>query len=100
MCFEVGGIDHDRLALGTLGSQTHHDPGEDPIVAPPLPTVVEGLGWAILPRRVAPSQPIAIDEDYAAKHPSIIDPRLAMAFGKERPQACHLRVGQPEKIAP
>src|SRR5690606_21158661 len=52
-----------------------------------------------LTRRVTPSQPVAIDEDYAAQNPSIIDPRLAMALRKERLQPLHLRVGQPEKVA-
>lgn len=97
--FQVGRIDHDRLALGTLSGQGRHDPGKAAIVAPTLPAVVGGLGRAILPGCVAPSQPIAIDEDHAAGHPSIIDPRIAMAFRKEGLQALHLRVAQPVKIA-
>ena len=82
MRFEIGCIDHDRLALGTLGSQTHHDPGEDPIVAPPLPTVIKRLRRTILFGRIAPSQPVAVDEDYAAEHTAIVGARLAMALGK------------------
>lgn len=99
MCFQIGCIDHDDLLLAALGGQPLHHPGEDAHVAPPLPAIVEGLGRAILPRRVAPSQPIAIYEDYAAQDPSIIDPRLAMALRKKRLQPLHLLVRQPEKVA-
>lgn len=82
MRLEIGCIDHDRLALGTLGGQTHHDPGEDTIVAPPLPTVIKRLCRTILLGCIAPSQPIAIDKDYAAEHTPIINARLAMALGE------------------
>jgi hypothetical protein len=48
------------------------------------------------PRRITPPQTIAIDEDYAAQNPPIIDARLAMALWKERSQPIHLLVRQPE----
>jgi hypothetical protein len=99
MRLEVGRVDHDRLLLGTFRGQSLHHPGEDPHVAPSLPSVVKGLGRAILPWRIAPTQPVAIDKDYAAKHTSVIDPRLAMALRKKRLQPLHLLVGQPEKVA-
>ena len=99
MRFQIGRVDHDDLLLATLGGQPLHHLCEDAHGAPPLPAIVEGLGRAILTRRVTPSQPIAIGEDYAAEDPSIIDPRLAMALRKERLQPLHLRVGQPEKVA-
>jgi hypothetical protein len=57
-------IDHHDLLLAAFGGQPLHHPGEHPHVAPPLPPVVKGLGWTILPRRVAPSQAIAVDEDF------------------------------------
>ena len=41
MRLQVGRVDHDRLVLGPLGGQARHDPGEDAIVAPTLPAVVE-----------------------------------------------------------
>jgi hypothetical protein len=96
---QIGRVDHDRLVLGPLGGQADHDPGEDPIVAPPLPSVIKGLRRTIFLRRIAPAQTIAIDEDYAAKNATIIDARLTVALGKERLQALHLRVRQPVKIA-
>jgi hypothetical protein len=71
---------HDGYAL----SQKH------PHVAPSLPPVVERLGRAIRPRRVTPSQPVAIEENYPTEHPPVIDPRPAMALGKERLQPPHL----------
>jgi len=57
---------------------------------------MEGLGRAIRPRRIAPSQPVAIDEDYPAQHTPVIDPRPAMALREERLQPLHLFVGQPQ----
>ena len=99
MRLQVGRVDHDDLLFAAFGSQPFHHPGEDPHIAPPLPSVVERLGWTILMGRIAPPQPIAIDEDYAAQHAPVIDPRLAMALGKERPQPLHLRFGQPEQVA-
>lgn len=99
MCFQIGRVDHDRLVFGALGGQAHHDPGEDPVLAPALPAVVERLGGSVVLWRVTPSQPIAIDEDYAAQHASIIDAGPAMALGKEGFEARHLRLRQPEKIA-
>ena len=92
-------VDHHRFRDGGLGGQPSHHPGEDPLVAPPLPTIVEGLRRNILPRRIAPPQAIAVDENYAAQHPQIIDTGLAMALGKEGPQPRHLRFCLPEKVA-
>ena len=60
MCLEICRVDHDRLVLGTLGGQAEHDPGKDAVFAPPLPTVVEGLGRTVFLRRVKPPQPIEI----------------------------------------
>ena len=94
MCFQIGRVDHDRLVFGALGGQAHHNPGEDPVLAPAFPAVVERLGGPVFPRRVAPSQTIAVDEDYAAQNPPIIDTGLAMALREERPQPLHLLVGQ------
>jgi hypothetical protein len=35
-----------------------------------------------IPARAAPPQPVAVDEDYPAQHPPVIDSRLAVALGK------------------
>ena len=78
-------IDHDRIVFGTFGGQAHHDPGEDAVVAPALPAVVEGLGRAVFLRRIAPAQPIAIDEDYTAQNAPIIDAGLARSSRKQSP---------------
>lgn len=99
MRLEVGRINHDDLLLATFGGQPLHHPGEDPQITPPLPPVIERLGRAILPRRVTPSQPVAIDEDYATQHAPVIDPRLAVALREKRLQPIHLLVRQPEKVA-
>ena len=113
MRLEVGRVNHDGLVLGALSGQADHDPGEDPVVTPTLPTVVEGLGRSVFLRRIAPPQPIAIDKDYAANDTEVINARLAMALGEfggsgnspgdcfpdKRLQARHLRLGKPVKIA-
>lgn len=44
---------HDRLVPRALGGQAYHDPGEDLLVIPSLPTVVEGLGRALFLQCVA-----------------------------------------------
>ncbi len=84
--------------ISVLGSQTSHHPGEDAFVAPPLPTVVERFVLAIGRRGVAPSQPIAINEDNATQHTSIINARLAVGLREEGLKTRHLRIRQPEKI--
>jgi hypothetical protein len=99
MRLQVGRVDRDGLLLGPFEGQSFHHPGEHPPVAPPFPPVVLGLGRAILPWRIAPTQAIAIDEDYAAQNPPIINPGLAMALRQKRPQQLHFLVGQPEKVA-
>ena len=53
MRFQVGRIDHDRLVFSTFGCQAHHDPDEDAIVAPALPTVIQRLRQTICNRPVA-----------------------------------------------
>ena len=98
MRLQVRRVDHDRLVLGTLGGQAHHDPGEDPFVAPALPTALKGLCRAVVLWCVAAAQPIAIDENYGAEDASIIDAGLAMALGKERLEPLHLSVRQPVNI--
>lgn len=95
---EIGRVNHDCLVLGPLGGQADHDPGEDPVVAPPLPSVIKGLRRTVFLRRIAPTQPIAIDEDYATQNPSIIDAGLTMALRKERFETLHLGVRQPVKM--
>ena len=47
MCLQTGRIDPDRLVRGVFGSQPDHDAGEDAVVAPGLPAVIEGLGRTI-----------------------------------------------------
>ena len=98
MRLEVGRVNHHRLRNGGLRSQPIHHPGEDPLVAPPLPSIVEGLRWGVFLRRIAPPQPIAIYKDYAAQHTPAIDTLLTVALGKEGLQTGHLRVGQPKRL--
>jgi hypothetical protein len=64
-----------------------------------FPAVVEGLGRAILLRRIPPTQAVAIDEDYPAQHPPVVDAGLAMRLREEGLEARYLRLGQPEEVA-
>ena len=82
MRLQIGRVDHDRLVFGALGGEADQDPSEDPVVAPAFPAVVEGLRRAVFLRRVAPAQPIAIDEDYAAQNATIINAGLAVTLRK------------------
>jgi hypothetical protein len=57
------------------------------------------IGRTIFPGRIPPPQPIAIDEDNAAQHAAIIDPRSTMTPGKARLKPSHFLIRQPKKIA-
>src|SRR3546814_4296195 len=95
--FKIGRVDHDRLALGSLRCrQAFHHADEDAFVAPPLPAIVERLRRAVFPRRIAPPQPIAVDEDDPAQNAPIINALAAIALGKIRLKPSHLLVRQPE----
>ena len=63
-----------------------------PIVAPSHTTVVAGLLGAILHGRIEPSLSIAIDEDSATQHPTVIHTCLLMALRKRGLKAGHLRL--------
>ena len=67
MDFQISHIDPDRLLVGSFGGQAGHDTGEHAHPAPALPSVVEGLGWAVFTGRDTPAQAIAIDENYTAQ---------------------------------
>ena len=66
MRLQIGGIDHDRLRIGAFGGQADHDPGEDTVVTPAPPAIVERLCRSIFSWCIAPSQAIAIGEGNAA----------------------------------
>ena len=78
MGFQKGRVDHDGLDIVALGSQHHEDTRKDPQPAPAHPSVVKSLQRTIGRRRIPPAQPVAIDEDYPAQLPPIINPRHPM----------------------
>ena len=55
MGLEVCRVDHDGLVFAVPGRQTDHHLGEDALIAPPLPMVVQRLVRAIGGRCVTPS---------------------------------------------
>ena len=99
MGLQIGRVDNHRLWNHRFGGKALHYAREDALGAPTLPPIVKCLRWPVFSGRNALLQAVAIDQDYAAQDPSIIDARLAMALGKKRLQPSHLRVRQPEKVA-
>jgi hypothetical protein len=76
-----------------------HHLGEVALFAPPPPPIVERLRRTILVGGVTPAQTIAIDEDNSTQCTTVVDPRLAIAPGKEGFKTRQLRLGQPEETA-
>ena len=97
MGLKVGSVEHYGPFLTMIRRQPNHHLGEDLLVTPPLPTVVDGLVQPILPRGIAPPQAIAIDEDYPAQNRPVINTTLAMGFGEIGFKTRHLRITQPEE---
>lgn len=84
MRLQIGRIYHDHRRICVFGGQADHDPGEDTVIASTLPAIVEGLVRSIFPRRLTPSQAIAVDKNNAAQNLQIIHAWAAAALGKER----------------
>lgn len=85
--------------FGALAGRARRDPGESASVAPAFPAAGESLSGAVFPRRIAPPQPIAIDEYFATENAAIIDAGLAMAPGEGWLQTPCLCIRQPATIA-
>lgn len=97
MGVQIGRVDHDRLALWPLRCrQALHHADEDAFVAPPLPAIIKRLCRAILPRRIAPPEPIAVDEDDPAQNPPVVNALAAMVLWKIGLKTRHSLVRQPE----
>jgi len=79
-------------------SQAFHHLEKDALVAPAFPAIIKRLGRAIFLRRIAPPEPVAIDEDDAAQNASIINALATMALGEIGLKTCHLLVRQPNKL--
>lgn len=56
----------------------------DTFLTQSLPVTVQSLGRSEFGWRVAPAEPIAIDEDNSAQNALVINTGIAMGFGKER----------------
>src|SRR5690606_29153384 len=94
---QIGRVDHDCLELWSLRhSQAFHHPDKDTLVAPALPAVVKRLGRAVFLRRIAPPEPVAVNEDDPAQNAPIINALATMALGEIRTKTSHLLVRQPK----
>lgn len=71
MRLQVGRVDHYDLGLGIHRRQPLYYAREHAPLAPALPPVVQGFVRARGPRRIAPAQPVAVDEHDAAQRPSV-----------------------------
>lgn len=99
MCLQMRRIDHQGVSPAALVGQLQKHPGEDAFLAPSLPSAIKGLVRPILHGRIAPTQAIAIDEDYTTQNPLIVHTGLAMGLREKGFQLGHLRVAQPVKVA-
>ena len=55
MGLQVGRVNHHGLFLPVISGETSHHLGEDALITPTLPTVVERLIGTVLLGRVTPS---------------------------------------------
>jgi hypothetical protein len=62
------GVDEDRLWQGESGHQPNHHPGEDLLVAPSLPSILEGVGRTEFRLRSVSEQSFATAEDYTTQN--------------------------------
>lgn len=87
---EIDRIDYEGLRFGPLGGQAFHHPSEHAHFAPPFPAVIQCFVRPIFPRCISPTQAVPVDEDDPAQHPFVINPWLAVDFGKygERRAIC------------
>src|SRR6185312_15199374 len=89
---QMRGIDHQPGWFAGLAGQFREDFVEHAKPAPAHEPIVDGLVRAVLTRRIAPAQPVSDDEDDAADHPAIIDPRNSVRQRKIRCDPAHLRL--------
>ncbi len=94
----MGGVDHHLVRLAALCYKACEDPIKHTHPAPAHKTVIERLVRPVGTRRIAPTQPVANDEDDARDDLAVIDPRNTVRHGKERFDPAHLRHRQPKQI--
>ena len=99
MCLQVCRVDHYGRLLTVFRSETGHHPGKDALLAPAPPTALQRLVRPIGSGCITPAQAIADNENNPAENTSVINAWLAVGLRKIGSETCHLRVGQPEKVA-
>jgi hypothetical protein len=75
----MGAVDGDFVGDVPGGGQAGEEPVPDALGAPPIVAVIEGGGWAVLGRAVAPAAAGAQDVQDATDHPAIVDAGRARA---------------------
>ena len=98
MRLEMGRIDHQPGWFAGLACQFSEDFVEDAEAAPAHEPIVDGLVRTVLTRRIAPAQTVSDDEDDAADHPPVINPRDPMRQRKIGFNTAHLRLGEQKQI--
>ena len=91
--YRPSAMHHDSCRLAQRASKVDVARLGDPARDVSLAVMKKRIGRAILARRVAPSQAVAIDKEYPAHTAAIIDARLARVLGKERFPMHHLPSG-------
>ncbi|CQR86724.1 hypothetical protein SAMN04488021_13550 [Paracoccus aminovorans] len=96
--FQARRINHDGGDPGEDARSRHHSKQWRAAAHPTAFSVCRGFWGCVFPRCIAPTQPIAIDEDRCSVR-TVIDTRRALALGKAGLEPRHLRIRQSEKIA-
>jgi hypothetical protein len=84
MRFEMCAVDHDAIRFAGASSERRKDTIKYAQSAPAHETVVQGLGWSICSRCIAPTQTVADDKDDSTDHAAIIDAGNTMRQWEER----------------
>ena len=83
MNFEICCVDLKCLLFTKIKGQTNQYLGEDALISPPLPTIVQRVVRPAFLGCSAPSQTDAIDKNIPTQNQSGVNTRFTVSFGKK-----------------
>src|SRR5665647_1850882 len=92
MGFEMGRLGDQPARLASLARQLGENLVEQAKTAPAPKPVVACLVRTVVPRSIAPPQPVPDDEDNPADHPPVINSGNAMRQREKRFDPTHLHL--------
>ena len=99
MRLEVRRVDHDHLMRVACGRQGGENPVEYPRPAPSNEAIIQGFGWTVARRRIAPHQAVPDHMDDPADHPTVINTLDApFLVRKKSLEPLELGVRQPKMM--